>query len=80
MEKLVGRIQEKKIIEDALASTGAELIAIYGRRRIGKTFLIRSVYKKYIKFESTGVHNATMQEQFGRCKYRIPTSRNVKMD
>ena len=40
MEKLVGRIQEKKILEDALASTGAELIAIYGRRRIGKTFLI----------------------------------------
>lgn len=63
MEKLVGRIQEKKIIEDALASKGAELIAIYGRRRIGKTFLIRSVYRKYIKFESTGVHNATMKEQ-----------------
>lgn len=63
MEKLVGRIQEKKILEDALASPEAELIAIYGRRRIGKTFLIRSVYEKYIKFESIGVHNATMQEQ-----------------
>ena len=63
MEKLVGRIQEKKILEDVLASAEAELIAIYGRRRIGKTFLIRSVYEKYIKFESIGVHNATMQEQ-----------------
>src|SRR5665647_727225 len=63
MENLVGRIQEKKVLEDALASPGAELIAVYGRRRIGKTFLIRSVYEKYIKFESIGVHNATMQEQ-----------------
>ena len=63
MENLVGRIHEKKVLEDALASPGAELIAVYGRRRIGKTFLIRSVYEKYIKFESIGVHNATMQEQ-----------------
>ncbi len=63
MEKLVGRVQEKKILENALASSGAELIAVYGRRRVGKTFLIRSVYEKYLRFEFTGVHNATMQEQ-----------------
>ena len=63
MEKLVGRIQEKKILENALVSTGAELVAIYGRRRIGKTFLIRTVYEKYLQFEFTGVHNASMQEQ-----------------
>lgn len=63
MEKLVGRIQEKKILENALTSAGAELVAVYGRRRIGKTFLIRSVYEKYLRFEFTGVHNAAMQEQ-----------------
>ncbi len=63
MEKLVGRISEKKILENALTSTGAELVAIYGRRRIGKTFLIRRVYEKYLQFEFTGVHNASMQEQ-----------------
>ena len=63
MEKMIGRISEKKILEKALASPGAELIAIYGRRRIGKTFLIRSVYQKYIRFEFTGIHNAAMEEQ-----------------
>ena len=63
MEKLVGRVQEKKILENALASSGAELVAMYGRRRIGKTFLIRSVYEKYIRFEFIGVHKATMEEQ-----------------
>lgn len=54
------RILEKKILEDDIASREAELIAVYCRRRIGKTFLIRSVYEKYIKFESTNVqcHNA----------------------
>lgn len=63
MEKLAGREQEKEILENAVASASAELVAVYGRRRIGKTFLIRSVYEKYIRFEFTGVHNATMPEQ-----------------
>ncbi|MHA4809714.1 AAA family ATPase [Flavitalea flava] len=63
MENLVGRIQEKKILENALESPGAELIAIYGRRRVGKTFLIRSVYEKHLVFEFTGVHEAKMKEQ-----------------
>lgn len=35
MEKLVGRSTEKKILEDTLASTSAELIAIYDHRRVG---------------------------------------------
>jgi uncharacterized protein len=61
MKQLVGRIQERKILEKALAASGAELIAMYGRRRIGKTFLIRSVYEKYIRFEFTGVHNALVR-------------------
>lgn len=63
MEKLVGRIQERIILENALSSTGAELIAVYGRRRIGKTFLIRSVYEKYLRFEFSGEHNVSMAEQ-----------------
>ncbi len=45
MEKLIGRDAEKKILMEALQSE-AELIAIYGRRRVGKTFLIRSVFKE----------------------------------
>lgn len=63
MEKLVGRVQEKRILENALVSPGAELIAVYGRRRVGKTFLIRSVYEKHLVFEFTGVHDAKMQAQ-----------------
>ena len=66
MEKIVGRADETKILENAMLSSGAELVAMYGRRRIGKTFLIRSVYEKYIRFEFIGVHNATMEEQLER--------------
>ncbi len=63
-------------MENALASSGAELIAVYGRRRVGKTFLIRSVYEKYLRFEFTGVHNAAMQEQLEGFSFAIQKAIN----
>ncbi|MBI2272259.1 MAG: AAA family ATPase [Bacteroidetes bacterium] len=77
MEKLVGRTSEKKVLEDALTSNRAELIAIYGRRRVGKTFLVRSVYEKHLVFEFTGVLNGKMGEQlenFGQAMTRATNS------
>ena len=46
MSKLLGRYQEQEILKHALQSAKSELIAIYGRRRIGKTYLVRQVYKR----------------------------------
>ena len=63
MEPLIGRTEEKKILENALSNPGAELIAVYGRRRVGKTFLIKSVFEKQLSFEFSGVHNANKKEQ-----------------
>lgn len=63
METLIGRTVEKKILTTALNSGEPELIAVYGRRRVGKTFLIRSIYKDNIIFEFSGVHSATMNQQ-----------------
>jgi hypothetical protein len=60
---LIGRIEEKKILENALLSQQAEMISVIGRRRIGKTFLVKSVYDKRIDFEITGIQHATRQEQ-----------------
>jgi uncharacterized protein len=63
MELLIGRIAERKILEEVLASPSSELLAIYGRRRVGKTFLIRSVFQKQLIFELSGVHHANATEQ-----------------
>ncbi|MFS4493916.1 AAA family ATPase [Maribacter sp. 2308TA10-17] len=63
MRQLVGRIQERGILEAALKSNRPELIVVYGRRRIGKTFLIDKVYEKEIKFRFSGIHNASLKEQ-----------------
>ncbi len=63
MEQLIGREEEKALLQRALLSNEAELVAIYGRRRIGKTFLVRNFYQKELIFEFSGVHNATLSEQ-----------------
>jgi len=63
MENIIGRETEKLILQEALLSKEAELIAVYGRRRVGKTFLIRQFYSKHIICEFSGVHNSTVQEQ-----------------
>ena len=63
MEKLIGREKEKAILEEALTSNSSEMVAVIGRRRVGKTFLIRSVYNSQIDLEFTGVQNAELEEQ-----------------
>ena len=54
MDNIFARKRELKILEKAYESGQPELLAIYGRRRIGKTFLIRQFFKnKGLYFELT---------------------------
>ena len=61
--KLSGRIKEIKQLEKLLKKEQSEFVAIYGRRRVGKTFLIREVYKKRIVFECAGLHEKNFGQQ-----------------
>lgn len=45
-ENIVGREQEIEKLEDYIASRKSEFIAIYGRRRVGKTFLVKELCTK----------------------------------
>ena len=63
MEPIIGRISEQKQLALLLESPNAELLALYGRRRVGKTFLIRNAFKKQLIFEYAGVHNAPFRKQ-----------------
>jgi uncharacterized protein len=40
----IGREKETQILREALESREAEMVAIIGRRRVGKTALIKHVY------------------------------------
>ncbi|WP_089814572.1 AAA family ATPase [Chitinophaga sp. YR627] len=79
MKIFIGRKEEKNILEKTLKSEEAELIAIYGRRRVGKTFLIREVFKSKIIFEFSGVHNATLKDQLLNFRNRLAEVTNQKL-
>ncbi|MDW8229925.1 MAG: ATP-binding protein, partial [Saprospiraceae bacterium] len=61
--ELIGRKEEKRALEMALASNRAELVAVIGRRRVGKTFLVRSVYGSRIVFEISGLQKGNTKAQ-----------------
>ena len=63
MRILIGRKSEKAILKNALKSNRPELIVVYGRRRIGKTYLVRQIYNKHIRFEFSGIHKVPLKEQ-----------------
>jgi len=60
---LIGRASEQEQLAEAIASGRPELVAIHGRRRIGKTYLVRSYFAKELCFEMTGVCDAPMHKQ-----------------
>jgi AAA+ ATPase superfamily predicted ATPase len=63
MAEIIGRKEEITVLETATTSKEAELIAVFGRRRIGKTYLIRNYYENRIAFELTGMNDATLKDQ-----------------
>lgn len=63
--RIVGRLREQKILLEALKSKKSEFLAIYGRRRVGKTYLIRNLFinEPCIFFHSSGIQNAKLATQ-----------------
>ncbi len=64
MKKIIGRKNEQEILKKIWKSNGAELVAVYGRRRVGKTFLIREFFESQGRyFELAGKKEAPPTEQ-----------------
>ena len=63
---LIGRDKEKQVLLSALNEEYSQFIAIYGRRRVGKTFLIRETFDNKFDFQYTGAANLTARKQLIR--------------
>ena len=74
---LIGRNKEITLLNDALKSNKPELIVVYGRRRVGKTYLVRQVYDNKICFEISGLHEGKLTDQLENF-YRIINSKMSK--
>lgn len=64
-DTIIGRTAEQEILRQRIESTSPELIAIYGRRRVGKTFLVRQYFHDTFSFYFTGIYQGTKKEQLG---------------
>jgi uncharacterized protein len=63
MRRIIGRKNEIELFNHSLKSPSSELIVVYGRRRVGKTYLIREVFKNELIFEVTGLYNGSLRNQ-----------------
>lgn len=55
MGKIIGRKQEIEELQAIYRREQAQLVAVYGRRRVGKTYLIREMFKDEFAFYHTGL-------------------------
>jgi len=62
-DKIVGREDEMNRLAQYVRSDRAEFIAVYGRRRVGKTFLIRYYFDNQFDFDMTGIIEGSKKEQ-----------------
>lgn len=62
-QRLIGREAELKLLNEYINSDRSEFIAVYGRRRVGKTFLIRKAVEDHFAFFMTGMNGVAKGEQ-----------------
>ncbi len=60
---MIGRKDELKALDWDLSRPESQLVVVYGRRRIGKTYLIREKFSDQFVFYHTGVRGGTLQDQ-----------------
>ena len=63
MEKIIGREEEFLKLSKYMSSDKSEFVAVYGRRRVGKTFLIRQYFKDKFDFYVTGIIDGSRDEE-----------------
>ena len=71
---LIGREEETETLLSLLDSEESELVSVIGRRRVGKTFLIESVYAERMAFQVAGIQNASTHKQLSQ----FTTALNLK--
>ena len=63
MNRVIGRIEQKTKLDAYISSDCSEFVVVYGRRRVGKTFLLREYLKGQLDFQMTGLANSNTREQ-----------------
>ena len=63
---LIGRKEEIRKLKNAFTSRESEFVAVYGRRRVGKTYLVREVFNYSFTFQHAGISKKPLKVQLNR--------------
>lgn len=77
MNDIIGRKKEIKQLEKVKNSRKSEFVVVYGRRRVGKTFLIREHFNYTFDFQLTGLANANTKQQLINLQVSLQRQSNL---
>ena len=60
---MIGRDKELKTLRECVAADRSRLVVVYGRRRVGKTYLVREAFDYRFTFTHTGLEDGDYFEQ-----------------
>lgn len=76
---LIGRENQQHLLLSLLDKEDSQFVAIYGRRRVGKTYLIRETYNAHIVFQHTGLRNVAKKGQLKEFKRSLQNAGMAKV-
>ena len=71
---LIGRDKERNMLLSALRSDKSEFVAVFGRRRVGKTYLVQGTFRNSFAFVHTGLSNEGMRKPLAEFRYLLETA------
>ena len=77
-EKIIGRKQEISKLQELYKSGKPEFVALFGRRRVGKTFLVREMFEKEFIFDLAGLAKSGMKKQL--MNFHFSMKRSAKQE
>ena len=60
---MIGRAEETKMLQAVAQADRSQFVVVYGRRRVGKTYLIRETFDYRFSFTHTGMESGSMEDQ-----------------
>lgn len=63
IQTIIGRKNELEILDRVFNSKKSEFVILFGRRRVGKTYLINQCFGEHFTFQMTALGNATLEQQ-----------------
>ena len=68
---MIGRAEEIALLREQAEADRSRFVVVYGRRRVGKTFLVREAFGYRFTFTHTGVEHATLSEQLAQFRQSL---------